>query len=124
MSQGNGAFGETNSASGSIGAQYGASPIRSLPSAPSPCSRITSFAAFAPLAGGCVGPESWVLIMAMPRARIVGTGIADRGGWCHAAAGCVEEGGSLLYVENVDENDARVDRLDDELVLAGLHMHG
>src|SRR5215469_17046585 len=57
MSQGNGAFGDRNSTSGTCGAQYGANPIRSLPSAPSPCSRITRRFALPPECGGCDGPD-------------------------------------------------------------------
>src|SRR5271167_452880 len=67
MSHGNGAFGDKNSASGSSGAQYGVSPIRSLPSAPSPCSRITRQLGLPPDAGGRDGPDSLGVIAAVFR---------------------------------------------------------
>ena len=47
---------ETNSVSGSSLAQCGAKPIKSFPSAPTPCKRITNLCGEAPLAGGCRGP--------------------------------------------------------------------
>src|SRR3954447_17894234 len=72
MSHGNGAFGETNSASGSSRPQYCCSPIRSLPSAPRPCSRITSLRGLPPSSGGRDGPESAISIaMPLPSARHV-----------------------------------------------------
>src|SRR3954463_7429834 len=62
MSHGNGAFGEMNSASGSNRPQYCCNPIRSLPSAPRPCSRITSLRGLPPASGGPGGPESDICI--------------------------------------------------------------
>src|SRR4051794_11006971 len=62
MSHGNGAFGEINSASGSNRPQYCCKPIRSLPSAPRPCSRITSLRGLPPASGGRDGPESDISI--------------------------------------------------------------
>src|SRR3954469_4315412 len=62
MSHGNGAFGEMNSASGSSRPQYCCNPIRSLPSAPRPCSRITSLRGLPPASGGRDGPESDISI--------------------------------------------------------------
>src|SRR3954447_4311345 len=62
MSHGNGAFGEMNSASGSSRPQYCCNPIRSLPSAPRPCSRITSLCGLPPARGGRDGPESAISI--------------------------------------------------------------
>src|SRR3954465_13031969 len=66
MSHGNGAFGEINSASGSNRPQYCCNPIRSLPSAPRPCSRITSLPGLPPASGGRDGPESDISIGGLP----------------------------------------------------------
>src|SRR6516162_11439131 len=57
MSQGKGALGARNSAVGSSGAQYGASPIKSFPSAPSPCSKMTRRLGMPPAADGREGPD-------------------------------------------------------------------
>src|SRR5215472_1424789 len=65
MSHGKGALGDRNSAVGSNGAQYGASPIRSLPSAPSPCSKMTSRLGSPPEAGGRDGPDKVGIIDAV-----------------------------------------------------------
>src|SRR5262252_4694276 len=65
MSQGNGALGDKNSAVGNSRAQYGASPIRSLPSAPSPCNRITRRLGLPPEAGGRDGPDKAGIIDAV-----------------------------------------------------------
>src|SRR5271167_4054287 len=67
MSHGKGALGDRNSAVGSSGAQYGASPIKSLPSAPSPCSKITRRLGLPPEAGGRDGPDSAGIIGAASR---------------------------------------------------------
>src|SRR3954466_1658358 len=88
MSQGNGAFGEMNSASGSSRPQYCCSPIRSLPSAPRPCSRITSLRGLPPASGGRDGPESDIRLAARlrsvfdefePEAVAPALDMADRG---------------------------------------------
>src|SRR5215469_3856555 len=65
MSQGNGALGDKNSVVGNSRAQYGASPIRSLPSAPSPCNRITRRLGLPPEAGGRDGPDKAGIIDAV-----------------------------------------------------------
>src|SRR6516164_9370133 len=57
MSHGKGAFGDRNSALGNSRAQYGARPIKSLPSAPSPCSKRTRRLGLPPAAGGRDGPD-------------------------------------------------------------------
>jgi len=62
MSQGNGALGARNSAVGSSGAQYGASPIKSFPSAPSPCSKMTRRLGLPPTADGREGPDRAAII--------------------------------------------------------------
>src|SRR5438270_9822775 len=62
MSHGNGAFGETNAASGTSRPQYCCSPIRSLPSAPRPCSRITRRFGVPPATGGRDGPDRAISI--------------------------------------------------------------
>src|SRR6516162_4222038 len=67
MSQGKGALGDRNSAVGSSGAQYGASPIKSFPSAPSPCSKMTRRLGLPPAAGGREGPDSAGIIGAASR---------------------------------------------------------
>src|SRR5215472_12391264 len=65
MSYGNGAFGDRNSAVGNNRAQYGASPIRSFPSAPSPCNRMTRRLGLPPEAGGRDGPDKAGIIDAV-----------------------------------------------------------
>src|SRR6266478_7340569 len=95
MSQGNGAFSETNSASGTSFPQYCCSPIRSLPSAPRPCKRITRRRGFPPATGGRDGPDRAISIgeLAFLGTGIGGGGIADPPGRCHAAMidGCEQQ---------------------------------
>ena len=57
MSQGSGPSGATKAACGRRRASIGASPIRSLPSAPTPCSRTTSWRGGPGRRGGRRGPD-------------------------------------------------------------------
>src|SRR5690349_20055382 len=88
MSHGNGAFGEINSASGSNRPQYCCKPIRSLPSAPRPCSRNTSLRGLPPASGGRDGPARLINIAKRfrsvfdvfePKAIAPALDMADRG---------------------------------------------
>src|SRR3981189_3349907 len=83
MSQGNGAFGETISAAGTSGPQYCCKPIRSLPSAPSPCSRMTSRRGLPPDRGGRLGPVKGISIGGGSSKFVYLRGIADAGCCCH-----------------------------------------
>jgi hypothetical protein len=61
MSQGSGPFGATKATVGISGAHIGAMPIRSLPSAPTPCSITTKASGLPPFAGPKRGPSSSIM---------------------------------------------------------------
>src|SRR5439155_6919968 len=142
MSQGNGAFGATNAASGTSRPQCCCSPMRSLPSAPRPCSRITRRRGLPPATGGRDGPDRAISIAGLAFCGTVHwvRGIADPPCRCHAAmmgawtAADIEilivdelSGGSIVTVRlSTPAGElvmtAEIESYRRELVLAGLHI--